>query len=100
MCPPLYEHMALCSGSTSPWCFRQLGVKHKSGEGAPHQAAGGGGHRWTSPVAVKRGCVAGPVPAMCSAPGLPLHTEVFQYIDGSHTCITPGAGVAPPDPQD
>lgn len=25
-CPPLYEHVALCPGSTSPWCFRELGV--------------------------------------------------------------------------
>ena len=71
MRPPLYEHVALCSGSTSPWCFRESGLKHKSGEGAPHHAAGGGGHCWTSPVAVKRGCVAGPAPAVFSAPGLP-----------------------------
>lgn len=26
VCPPLYEHVALCSGSTSPWCFRESGV--------------------------------------------------------------------------
>lgn len=58
-------------------------MEHKSGEGAPHQAAGGGGHRWTSPVAIERGCVAGPAPAVCSAPGLPLQMEVFRYIDGA-----------------
>lgn len=76
------------------------GTQHKSGEGAPHQAGGGGGHLQTSPVAVGRGCVAGPVPALCSAPGLPLHTEVFQGADGSHSCITPGACAAPPGPRD
>ena len=45
------------------------GMQHKAGEGAPHQAGGGGGHLRTSPVAVGRGCVAGPRPA-------PAHTSL------------------------